>query len=258
MAGAISTHLDGRVLHVRLTRPERGNTFDLESAGEFAKALQAVGPGVGALAVTAEGRNFCLGGDVGGFDAAPDPEAYLLDLAHAAHECVLGLHEAGVPVVIGAPGWSAGAGMALLLAADVVVLGASSRLRAAYPAIGLTPDCGMTFSLPRAVGPGRAREIILTNRPVAATEALTLGIASRVVEDDAVDATVAEIAGALAAGATGALRDCRGLLNESTHRGFADHLEAEARSIARHAASAEGREGIRAFLDKRAPEFPRD
>lgn len=251
MAEAATVSVAGRVLDVRLTAPERGNAFDLDSAATLAKAL-AVGEGIGALTLTHDGPNFCVGGDVRGFAAAPDPEAYLLDLANATHECVRALTNAGVPVVVGARGWAAGAGMALLLTADIVVLGESARMRVAYPAIGITPDCGMTWNLPRVVGQARAREILLTNRAVDAAEAVRIGIASHVVPDEEVDDVVAQIATGLANGPTQAYRGIRRLLDDGVERAFEDHLDFEARSIAAAGASPEGSEGIRAFLEKRA------
>jgi 2-(1,2-epoxy-1,2-dihydrophenyl)acetyl-CoA isomerase len=255
MVGSASAILDGRVLRIRLTRPDRANALDLDTAAQLAEALRQVGPGVGAVSLLHDGPNFCVGGDVRGFDAAPDPEAHLYTLAGAAHECVQLLTAAGVPVVIGARGWAAGAGMALLLTADLVVLGESARMRVAYPAIGLTPDCGMTWNLPRVVGQARARDILLTNRVVDAAEALAIGIAARVVPDDEVEQTVHAITADLADGPTEAYRGIRALLDDGVARPFDEHLEFEARSIARSAATPQGSEGIRAFLEKRAPRF---
>ncbi|MGQ0466065.1 MAG: enoyl-CoA hydratase/isomerase family protein [Sporichthyaceae bacterium] len=254
MTDAATAIRRGRVLEVRLSAPERGNSIDLESAAGLAKAL-VVGPDVGALALTHDGPNFCVGGDVRGFAAATDPEEYLLDLANAAHVCVRALAHAGVPVVIGARGWAAGAGMALLLTADILVLGESAKMRVAYPGIGITPDCGMTWHLPRVVGQARARDILLTNRAVDAREALAIGIAGRVVPDEEVDATVAEIAAGLADGPTQAYRGIRRLLDDGLDRTLDEHLDFEARSIAAAGASPEGSEGIRAFLEKRPARY---
>lgn len=254
MTEAATATVTGRVRAVRLTGADRGNSIDVESALFLAKTLE-VGPGIGALALTHDGPNFCLGGDVGGFAAATDPQGYVLELAHAAHDCVRALVGAEVPVVIGARGWAAGAGMALLLTGDIVILGESCRMRVAYPGIGITPDCGMTWHLPRVVGQARARDILLTNRVIDAPEALAIGIASRVVPDDEVEATVAGIAQELAQGPTDAYRGTRRLLDDAVHRGLGEHLDAEAASIAASAAGPEGQEGIAAFLGKRTPNY---
>lgn len=254
MTDAATATVTGRVRNVRLTRPDDGNAIDLDAARGLAKLLE-VGTGVGALTLTHDGPNFCLGGDVRGFGAATDAGAYVLELANAAHDCVKALAHAEVPVVIGARGWAAGAGMALLLNGDILVLGESAKMRVAYPGIGLTPDCGMTWNLPRIVGRTRAREILLTNRAVDAAEALAIGLATHVVPDEEVDDVVAQIAAGLADGPTAAYRGILRLLDEGGDRPLDEHLDFEARAIGAAAGSAEGSEGIRAFLEKRRANY---
>jgi 2-(1,2-epoxy-1,2-dihydrophenyl)acetyl-CoA isomerase len=258
MTEAATATVCGRVLQVRLTAPERSNSLDLAAAECLAKALGQVGPGVGALSLLHDGANFCVGGDVRGFRDADDPEGYILDLAESAHRCIRLLTQARVPVVLGARGWAAGAGMALLLTPDVLVLGHSARMRVAYPAIGITPDCGLSWHLPRIVGHARARDILLTNRVIDAAEALAIGIAARVVADDAVEETVRRIAAELADGPTEADRNIRTLLADSASRTLDAHLDVEARCISRSAGTPQGTEGIRAFLAKRPPVFHPD
>jgi 2-(1,2-epoxy-1,2-dihydrophenyl)acetyl-CoA isomerase len=258
MSEAATAVVSGRVLQVRLTAPERANALDLDSVGSLYKALDGFGPGIGALSLLHDGPNFCVGGDVSGFRDATDPEAYLFELAEAAHRCIRVLAQAPAPVVIGARGWAAGAGMAILLTADVLVLGESARMRVAYPAIGITPDCGLSWNLPRIVGRARAREILMTNRPVDAAEALAIGIAAHVVPDEAVESTVDRIAAELSQGPTQAYGNIRGLLSDGESRTLDEHLDFEARSIARSAVTAQGAEGIRAFLEKRRPVFHPD
>ena len=119
-------------------------------------------------------------------------------LAGELHDLVRALAEVPVPVVAAVRGWAAGAGMSLALAADVAVAGVSTRLRPAYPAIGLSPDGGLTWTLPRAVGPARARHILLTDRVIAADEALALGLVAVVVPDDDVAAEAQALAQRLA------------------------------------------------------------
>ncbi len=254
MTEAATSSVTGRVHNVRLTAGDRGNPIDLTSAASLAEALK-ISDGIGAMTLTHDGPNFCVGGDVHGFAGATDPGAYVLELANAAHTCVRAITEAGVPVVMGARGWAAGAGMALLLTADILVLGESAKMRVAYPGIGITPDCGMTWNLPRAVGRARAREILLTNRAVDATEALAIGIAAHVVPDDEVDDVVNQIASGLASGPTEAYRGIRRLLDDGADRPLTEHLDVEATSIGCAAGSAEGSEGIRAFLEKRPPRY---
>jgi 2-(1,2-epoxy-1,2-dihydrophenyl)acetyl-CoA isomerase len=206
------------------------------------------------ILITAEGPHFCLGGDVAGFAAAPDPGGYVDELAAALHTSLVRLDAAGVPVVVGAQGWAAGAGLSLVLAADVVVLERGARLRTAYAGIGLSPDGGMSWTLPRAIGRARAMDMLLTNRPMGAEEALAAGLASRVVDDGTGAAAALAIARAIAGGPRGALAAARALAGRD--RSFPAHLDAERASISGQAAGPEGREGVAAFLDRRAPAWP--
>lgn len=247
----VRAELEDAVLRVTLTRP----VLDLDVGADLRKAIEAIGPGVRAVLLLAEGPNFCFGGDVAGFASAPDPAAHVLDLAKRLHGSLLELTATGVPIVVGVRGWAAGAGLSLLLHGDVVVLGASARVRAGYTGIGFTPDGGMSWLLPRAVGAARARDILFTNRVVRAQEALQMGLASRVVPDAEVADVATGIARDLAAAATGALVATRRLLTDGGTSSYADHLTAEAASISARAGTAEGREGVAAFAAKRTPQF---
>ena len=133
-------------------------------------------------------------------------------LAGELHELVRALVEVPVPVVAAVRGWAAGAGMSLVVAADVAVAGVSTRLRPAYPAIGLSPDGGLTWTLPRAVGAARARHILLTDRVLDADEALALGLVATVVPDDEVVEQALALAQRLADGPTRALGRTKRLL----------------------------------------------
>jgi 2-(1,2-epoxy-1,2-dihydrophenyl)acetyl-CoA isomerase len=142
-----------------------------------------------------------------------------------------------------------------VLAADIVVLERSVRLRSAYSAIGLTPDGGMSWTLPRAIGTARAMDMLLTNRPMDAAEALAAGLASRVVEDGTATQVAAEIAREIAIGPARALAATRALVRAGRDRTFAAQLDAEQASISAQAGGPEGREGVAAFLGRRPPEW---
>lgn len=254
MPTLVHAETDGAVLRLRLRSPESGNVFDLDRAHELQAALDGLEERR-VVTLLADGPNFCMGGDVRSFAAAPDPQQYLFDLAGAMHVALKRIAAAEIPVVVGAQGWCCGAGLSLVVAADVIVLGRSAKLRPSYTAIGISPDCGQSWNLPRAVGRAVARDMMLTNRVLSAEESLATGLGARVVEDDAVDSCVEEIAGQLARAPIGSLRATRRLIEEGATRPYAEHLDAEAHSIAACAASAEGREGVAAFLAKRAPDF---
>ncbi len=251
----VRADLDGAVLRITLCRPEKANVLDLDSGADLLRAVEAIGPGVRAVLLLAEGRNFCVGGDVLGFAAAEDPAAHVLELANLAHAALRALTAPGLPIVVGVQGWAAGAGVSLVLHGDVVVAGESAMFRTAYLGIGVTPDLGQSWLLPRAIGHARARDLLFTNRAVGAQEALAMGLVSRVVPDADVAEVATAVARELAAAATGALAATRALLADGQSRTYLDHLDAEAASISARAGTAEGREGVEAFVAKRPARF---
>jgi 2-(1,2-epoxy-1,2-dihydrophenyl)acetyl-CoA isomerase len=157
-------------------------------------------------------------------------------------------------VVAAVQGTAAGAGLGLVLAADLVVAGKSAKFTAAYTAVGLTPDAGSTFLLSRAVGHKRAMEMFITNRLLDAQLALEWGLINQVCEDAELDDAAAALVARLAAGPTGAYGSVKRLLLEA-EPGREAQLAREGQTIAGRAETAEGREGIAAFLEKRTPKF---
>jgi 2-(1,2-epoxy-1,2-dihydrophenyl)acetyl-CoA isomerase len=164
------------------------------------------------------------------------------------------LARAHAPVVAAVQGTAAGAGLGLVLAADLAIAGKGAKFTAAYTAVGLTPDAGTTFLLPRAVGHKRAMEMFVTNRVLDAQLALEWGLVNQIVEDAELADTAAALAARLAAGPAGAYGAVKRLLAES-EPGWEAQLAREGRSIAERAETPEGREGIAAFLEKRTPKF---
>ncbi|TVT17445.1 enoyl-CoA hydratase/isomerase family protein [Amycolatopsis acidiphila] len=221
--------------------------------------LQAIADGgtsaVGAVVLFGAGTSFCTGGNVKGFGAADDPGPYVSGVARTFHDFILAVTRVPVPVVAAVHGWAAGAGMSIALACDLVVGGPATKFRPAYPAIGFTPDGGMSWLLPKIVGPIRARDMLLTDAVVGGEEAERLGLLSRLVPDDRVQAEAQLVAEQLAQGPTGALGRIKRLAWESADRGLAEHLPHEARSIGESAASPGGREGVRAFAERRPADF---
>jgi 2-(1,2-epoxy-1,2-dihydrophenyl)acetyl-CoA isomerase len=155
------------------------------------------------------------------------------------------------PLVTLVNGPAAGAGMSLAIAGDVAIAARSAHFTAAYGALGLSPDGGMSWRLPRLVGLRLAQDIILTNRRVTSEEAATIGLVSRVVEDDALAETGVKVAAELAAAPTAALGAARNLLLDSFETSLEAQLEREARSIAALGRSAETRARVAAFLTRR-------
>ena len=145
--------------------------------------------------------------------------------------------------------------MALVLAADLVLASEDARFTMAYTAAGLTPDGSSTFYLPRLVGLRRALELTLTNRRLSAPEALDWGIVNRVLPAESLPEEARALARQLAAGPARAYAAAKRLLQRSLDQSLEAQLEDEAQAIARASATADAREGIRAFLEKRPPQF---
>jgi 2-(1,2-epoxy-1,2-dihydrophenyl)acetyl-CoA isomerase len=246
---------DGRVLRARIARGRHG-TLDDQALPEIRAALLAVDPAVvGAVLLVSEGSSFCTGGDVRSFAAAEDRGAFVRSLAESFHGLLTALVGCPVPVVAGVQGWAAGAGMSVVCATDLAVAGRSTRIRPAYPGIGFSPDGGMSWTLPRIVGAGRARHILLTDQVLDADTAHAVGIFTSVVDDDAVAAEAEQIAHRVAHGPTAALGRIKRLLAASSDSTLTDQLALEADAISASAAGPEGSEGLAAFTEKRAPRF---
>jgi 2-(1,2-epoxy-1,2-dihydrophenyl)acetyl-CoA isomerase len=245
-----------RVGFLHFARPDAANTIDLDFARAFLAAVfEFDDPGVGAIVITGDGRNFCFGGDLKGMAAAGDDvRAYLAELTTIFHAGIAHLAALGAPVIAAVNGTAAGAGFGVVLAADLALAARSAKFVSAYTGVALTPDAGCSFLLPRVVGPKRAAELFLTNRVIDAEQALAWGIVNDIVEDDRLIETATAWAARLAAGPPGAHAAVKRLMGESLP-GFEAQLARESRSIADRGASEEGREGIAAFLAKRKARY---
>ena len=194
----------------------RANAFDLETARQFAAAVvdgAAADADVRAILVTGAGPRFCAGGDVASFVAASDQPAYIEQLATELDAAFRALAAVEKPVVAAVQGAVAGAGLALMLSSDVIVSAPATRFVFAYPGIGFTPDCGVSYLLPRAVGQQRALSFALTGKPLTASEALEWGLVSEVADDPG--ARARDLAAGFAAGPATALGQARRLMRQA-------------------------------------------
>ena len=251
--------LDDGVLTLPISLDGKGNALDADAVGQADVALGALLDGridAGAVLLVGLGKNFCAGGNVAGFAAAADRSEHVRELADSLHGVVRRLDEVSVPVVAAVAGWAAGAGLSLALAADFSVGGPDTRLLAAYPGIGLSPDGGMSWRLPRAIGQSAARAFIMGNEPMDGERAYRLGMITTFVETDVREAARA-LAVRLAAGPRQSYAATKALLRASESADLAEQLDAERDSIARLATTPDGIEGVDAFVAKRTPEFGR-
>jgi 2-(1,2-epoxy-1,2-dihydrophenyl)acetyl-CoA isomerase len=246
-AASVEVETRGAVALVTLNRPESANTLNLQMAMDLLAAAMtcARNAAVRAVILTGAGRHFCFGGDLRGMASrAGAGNDYVRELTTYLHAAISHFVRMDAPVIAAVNGTAAGAGVGLVAMADLALCGRSSKFNLAYTNVGLTPDAGTSFLLPRIVGVKRAMELLLLNRALSAAEALTWGLVNEVVSDEQ-----------LARGASGAFGATKRLLAHSLGA-FESHMVLESETIAAHAVSAEGVEGIEAFLDKRKPRFP--
>jgi 2-(1,2-epoxy-1,2-dihydrophenyl)acetyl-CoA isomerase len=258
MSDAVLFERDGAVATIRLNRPDRLNAIDAEAAHLLLDACRRAEheDGLRALVLAGEGRGFLAGGDVASFHEAGDGvQEHVRGLIGLLEETVTVLDRLRMPVVVRVQGAVAGAGMSLMLAGDVVIAADDTRLAFAYTSIGTTPDGGLSWSLPRAVGLRRATEIAMLGEPIDAEEALRLGLVTKVVPRDALDAETAKVAARLAAGPTQAFARTRELLRASSRHTLAEQLSLERASFVASAGTADFREGVTAFVERRRPGF---
>src|SRR3984957_4905716 len=256
-APTVRVEIREHVAHITLTRADVANTMNLQFGREFLATALAVrsNHAVRAVLMTGQGKNFCFGGDLKGMVASGgDVRAYLSELTTNLHAGIALLARLDAPVIAAVNGTAAGAGLGLVLAADLAIAARSAKFVSAYTGGGLTPDAGCTFLLPRAVGYKRAMELFLTNRVLDAQQALDWGLVNQIVEDDSLAETAAALAARLAAGPAGAFGAVKRLLGDS-EQGVEAQLARESRSIASRGIGAGGRGGISAFLEKRTPRY---
>lgn len=253
--GTVIFEQQGGIARLTLNRPDQGNGLDLD----LARALLAAAircdqdAAIRCVVLTGAGRMFCVGGDIDGFQSADDAGVYLSELAGLMNLAVSRLARMAKPLVVLVNGPAAGAGLSLAIAGDVVLADPGAHFTSAYTAIGLVPDCGLTWLLPRLIGLRRAQEMILTNRRLSAGEAAAIGLITRTAADLAEEGRA--LAEAMAAAPVAALGAARRLLLESYAATIETQSELETRAIAAAAMGAEGREGVAAFLAKRRPDF---
>jgi 2-(1,2-epoxy-1,2-dihydrophenyl)acetyl-CoA isomerase len=250
--------IEGSIATLTLNRPAAGNAIDLPLVRALLPAVIRcdTDPAIRCVVLTGAGKLFCGGGDIAGFATmAGSVPAYLSELAGTLHMAVSRLMRMAKPLLVLVNGPAAGAGLGLALCGDVVIAAQSAHFTAAYGGVGLSPDGGVSWLLPRLIGLRRAQEMLIGNRRIGAEEAAVIGLVTRTVGDaDLAEEGMAQ-ARSLAGAARGAVSAVRALLLESYGGSFEGQLERETRSIAALGGTADSREGVAAFLERRKPEF---
>ncbi|MFO0449948.1 MAG: enoyl-CoA hydratase/isomerase family protein [Pseudomonadota bacterium] len=252
-ASTVTVAVENGIARVTLARPDVANTMNLQFGHDLLGAALKVesDPDVRAVILTGAGKNFCFGGDLRGMmGSGGDVAGYLRELTTHLHAAIVHFTRMDAPVIAAVNGTAAGAGLGLVLMADLAIAAAGAKFAPAYTGVGLTPDGSTSFLLPRAVGYKRAMEMFLTNRVLGADEALAWGLVNQVVPDEELAAAAQRLAERLAAGPVRAFGQVKRLLADA-EPGLEAQLAREGRTISRQGASAEGAEGIAAFLEKR-------
>lgn len=239
------------IARITLNRPEQSNAFDLDAAREFCAVIERTAQSAARVVLlTGNGPRFCAGGDVASMVIAEDQAGYLRVLAETLESGLRSMSELPIPVIAAVQGAVAGAGLAVMLSADVVVAAKPTKFLTAYAAIGLTPDCGVSYLLPRAIGQQRALELAITGRVITADEAMAWGLVNSVVEPDALGVASEELAARIATGASAALGDARRLIRSSWDLSRPASASAEVDSIANAVTRDEAVSLIAAFTKR--------
>lgn len=247
--GLVDFTVEDGVGHIRLNRPDVANAFDLATARAFSDAVSSAGAdaSVRAVLVTGAGKRFCAGGDARTF-TGQDASADILELATELDQACQALAALAKPVVAAVQGAVAGAGLAVMLSCDVIVAEPSTKFAFAYPGVGLTPDCGVSWLLPRAVGQQRALAFALSGKALTAGDALVWGLVTEVVDEAAERAC--DLARGLAAGPAAALGQARRLFRAGWELGRGETGAEEARTISRMVSGEEAQALIRQFTSR--------
>lgn len=254
--------IDGEIGTLTLDRPESFNAMNAEMIFELGTAFAwlADEAPLRGLILTGAGNAFCSGGDVSMFkagveDGSVNLPAQVRRAAEALHVAIVDLRRIPYPVLCAINGPAAGAGFSLALACDIRIAAENAFLACAYGRIGASPDGGMTYFLPRVVGPSRALEILLEDPNMTARDALEEGLVSEVVAADALAETSRAKAEKLAEKAPYYVKMSKRLCGVSIENSITEHLQLERHGIADSMATADLREGAVAFFSGEKPEF---
>jgi len=262
MMNAVLYETRGPLAVITLNRPAALNALNLDMIEGMAAASRraAEDDAVRVVIVRGAGEHFMAGGDLKWFREEidgrhPDIEAHFQQRIDDVHATTLQIRQMGKPVIAAVQGAVAGFGLSLMMAADFAIAADNAYFTLAYCHIGLSPDGGATWSLPRTIGLRKATELALLGDRFDANSAASLGLVNRVVPLDQLSAEAEALAARLAKGPAAALARTKALLNLSFEHSLAQQLNAEKRAFAACAAEPDFAEGLAAFVEKRKPKF---
>ena len=256
MSSVIITEIDGSVLKITLNRPDKFNSFNRDMALQMQAALDnaATDKNIRAVYITGNGKAFCAGQDLSEAMDKSGPGIERIVREHY-NPIVLKIRAIEKPVICAVNGVAAGAGANIALACDVVIAATSVGFIQAFSKIGLVPDNGGTFFLPRIIGFGKASALMMLGDKVSATDAEKMGMIYKSVEDSQLHTEAMTVAKTLADLPTKALGFTKRMLNQSMNNSLEQQLECEAELQVQAASTYDYNEGVSAFLGKRKPIF---
>ncbi len=256
----VTYELNKNVATVTMDRPDALNALSVQLIADLGAAFrQAIADGARAVVVAGNGRAFCSGGDLremkSMWESEGRIEAFLEAPLGALHELIKFIRETPVPFVAAVNGVCAGAGVNLALACDIVIAALDASFREAFVRIGLSPDCGGTFFLPRAVGDKIATELLMTGDSIPAQLAFNIGMINSISAEGELAYDAAKMAAKLAAGPTGSIGRIKRMLNASFSNDLTAQLSLEHECQIESGKSDDFKECVAAFFEKRPPNF---
>ena len=250
--------IDNGLAHLVFDQPDRGNPVDGDFCREFSLAMTELSEreDVRAVLISARGKMFSVGGDIAAFERqGKGLPALVKHWTADLHAAIVRMRRMRAPVVVAVQGPVAGGSVSLMAAADLVVIGRSARITSGFAKIGFSPDTGSTATLTARMGPARAKRFFLLSETMDAAAAQSAGLVDIVVDDDRVLAEAERFSRELASGPTEAYGGIKRLFLQAPNRSFESQLEDEAQTLAAISRTEDAREGIKAFREKRSPEF---
>lgn len=253
----ILTDLADGVFTLTFNRPEVLNAFNDQQADEVQEALKKAerDDTVRCLVLTGAGKGFCAGQDLGALQGRSEAVSFREHLGYTYNPIVSKLRSIEKPVIGQINGAAAGAGLGLALACDLRYAATGAKFRMAFSGIGLAPDSGTSFFLPRLIGYARAYELAITNSPITAEEALSIGLVNKIFPAEELAAATRELAVKLAGLPTKAFGLTKRAMNKAYQLTIDEALDYEAHLQEIAGRTADHKEGVAAFLEKRTPQF---
>jgi 2-(1,2-epoxy-1,2-dihydrophenyl)acetyl-CoA isomerase len=251
---------DPAVAVLTLNRPAALNALTVEMGHELRSSInEAREGGARSIVLTGAGRAFCAGGDLREMQQMAAQggrvEAFFDEPLALLNECILLIRQTPLPIIAAVNGSASGGGCNLALACDIVLAAESARFNQAFVKVGLTPDCGGTFILPRLVGWKLATELMMTGEQISAERAVEIGMINRAVADEELMPAALALATQLASAPTAAMGRIKQLLDASATNDYGAQLELERTAQLQSGQTKDFREGVAAFIEKRPPRF---